>query len=90
MARYPFIVKWGKELQSYDYYIVNQCYKAEADNAPENAIYERDGKWFTTNALKIIAFVYVGIYLLYDHFPTPFLSPNNSQTYPMAFSTASL
>lgn len=47
--QFPFIAKWGQIMGSYDYYIDNQCRLAKEDNAPANAIYERDGKWRTTD-----------------------------------------
>jgi hypothetical protein len=52
--KYPWIVKYGRMLGSYDYYIDNQVERAEATNAPVNAIHEqtavggeRTGKWAT-------------------------------------------
>lgn len=49
---YKYIRQWGKELQSFDYYIENQQAQAAADNAPLDAIYERDGKWVCLSELK--------------------------------------
>ena len=40
--KYPYIVKWGQMMGSYDYYIDNQCSKADSENAPGNAIYRRN------------------------------------------------
>lgn len=49
--KYPYIVKWGRNMQSYDYYIDAQCAEAEVDNAPVNATYKRhDGTWATTDS----------------------------------------
>lgn len=47
--RYPHIVRWGKQLLSFDYYIDNQCDEAADDNAPEDAVYKDSstGKWRT-------------------------------------------
>lgn len=51
--RYPFIVKWGYYLRSYDYYIDNECLRAVEENAPENAISRsHDGKWDTIDDVK--------------------------------------
>lgn len=53
LEKYSFIVKWGQELQSFMYYILDEVYRAEADKAPVNAIYKRDdGTWATTDDLQ--------------------------------------
>ena len=44
-AKYPWLVKWGQQLGSYDYYIDNQAVEAMKDGAPFDAVYKRDGKW---------------------------------------------
>lgn len=47
---YPEIRKWGKEMCSYDYYIINQQLEAKRDKAPSNATYKKeDGTWATKN-----------------------------------------
>jgi hypothetical protein len=47
-TKYREIVKWGRELASFDYYIAGQCLQAEEDNAPVNATYKKaDGTWAT-------------------------------------------
>lgn len=52
-AKYPCIVRWGRELLSYDYYINNQVWEADADNAPTDAIYKgQDGKWSLARDIK--------------------------------------
>lgn len=50
--KYPCIVQWGKEMCSYDYYIDNEVWKADTDNAPRNAVYKRDDKWVTTDDIQ--------------------------------------
>jgi hypothetical protein len=53
MQEYPFIVKWGRKLLSYDYYIINQYHEAKVDNAPKNAIYKNHaGIWITTDDIE--------------------------------------
>lgn len=50
--KYPCIVRWGRELGSYAYYIDNQTAQAEADKAPATAIYKRDdGTWATAEGI---------------------------------------
>lgn len=51
--KFPYIVLWGKHLQSYDYYITEQCLEAESDNAPYNAFQKRNGEWITTDAIIV-------------------------------------
>jgi hypothetical protein len=46
---YPAIRAWGKQSGSMKYYIDAQVEKARAAKAPQNATYERDGHWFTTD-----------------------------------------
>ncbi len=47
---YPCIVKWGRQLGSYDDYIKQQLELAEQDKAPRNAIYRQDdGTWATAD-----------------------------------------
>lgn len=44
--KYKCIVRWCKELQSFDYYINDEVHRAETDNAPVDAIYKKDdGTW---------------------------------------------
>lgn len=43
--KYDAIRWWANRLGSNEYYIKAQQEKAKADNAPELAIYEFDGKW---------------------------------------------
>ena len=47
MKQYPYILLWGRRLGSFPSYINDQIEKARADNAPQTAIYERDGVWRT-------------------------------------------
>jgi hypothetical protein len=44
---YPFIHAWGAYMGSKQYYIKDQVSEAKEDEAPQNAIYLRDGKWRT-------------------------------------------
>ncbi len=46
-SKYQLIRIWGQELGSFDYFIENEQAKAESDNAPLEAIYQRDGQWMT-------------------------------------------
>lgn len=46
--KYPWIVKWGRLLGSFAYYIDNQVHKAEADGAPTTAIYKREDEGWAT------------------------------------------
>lgn len=50
--QYPYIRAWGRMMQSYAYYIEGEVERAMADNAPANAIYQRDGKWYTLDDIK--------------------------------------
>jgi hypothetical protein len=50
-SKYPYIVRWGRMMGSYDYYIDNQCAQAEEDKAPTNAIYKRSDGWRTTDGI---------------------------------------
>lgn len=53
MDKYSYIVKWGKYMQSFEYYIINQCYTAQTDNAPTNAIFKNDdGTWSTFDQIN--------------------------------------
>jgi hypothetical protein len=38
---YLYIVRWGRFLGSYDYFIQDECDLAQKENAPLNAIYPR-------------------------------------------------
>jgi len=50
---YKTIVRWGKNLGSFDYYIDDQVQQASEDNAPQNATFKRqDGSWATTYDIK--------------------------------------
>ena len=44
-TKYQTIVRWGKMMGSYDYFIANEIERAEKSNAPITTIYERDGVW---------------------------------------------
>ena len=46
-SKYQLIRIWGQELGSFGYFIENEQAKAESDNAPLEAIYQRDGQWVT-------------------------------------------
>lgn len=49
---YPYIWAWGKSIGSFDYYIQGQIELAEADNAPQNAIFKRsDDTWATVDEI---------------------------------------
>lgn len=39
-GKYPYIVAWGHMMGSFDYYINDECERANADGAPSTAIYE--------------------------------------------------
>ena len=53
-SQYKEIIKWGKALGSFDYYIARQCSLALQDHAPLNATYKRqDGTWSTTDDSEI-------------------------------------
>ncbi len=43
---YKHIRAWGEYMGSFEYYIKQQQEKAAEDNAPIDAIYEREGRWF--------------------------------------------
>lgn len=49
---YHAIALWGRRLGSYAYYIHAEQAKAEEMGAPNDALYERDGKWVTVRDLK--------------------------------------
>ena len=44
---YVFIRLWGINAGSFTYYIDTVQAKARRDDAPWDAVYERDGHWFT-------------------------------------------
>jgi hypothetical protein len=45
-TKYQWLVKWGRSLGSFDYYIANQVVKAEKSRAPFDAIYQKqNGEW---------------------------------------------
>lgn len=50
--KYPFVVIWGQQTGSLQYYIAEQLAKAERDDAPFNAIYERHGTWSTVDDIN--------------------------------------
>ena len=51
--RYKTIVRWGKNLDSKDYYIEDQVAQAVEDNAPQTAIYKKqDGSWAVAEDIK--------------------------------------
>lgn len=44
--KYPFITAWGKQLRSFDSYIMQQCRLADKDKAPRSAVFKDiDGEW---------------------------------------------
>lgn len=45
--KYPYIVAYGRFMQSMDYYIVGQCAEAEDDGAPDDAYYKDSHGWRT-------------------------------------------
>lgn len=49
---YHAIALWGQMMQSFRYYIQSEQAKAAAQNAPLDAIYEREGVWKTVSGLK--------------------------------------
>lgn len=49
---YPWIAAWGRQMGSYGHYIEGQQAQARQDGAPENAIYKRDEKWYTTDDIQ--------------------------------------
>lgn len=56
MEKYPWIVKWGKHMGSFDYYVEAQLVRAEQTNAPTNATFENTkpggggtGQWSTVD-----------------------------------------
>lgn len=46
---YKHIWAHGKVMGSYDYYILARQEEAAEAGAPLNAVYERDGHWFTVD-----------------------------------------
>lgn len=44
---YPYIRAWGKFMGSHQYYINDEIARAKNDEAPQDAIYKRDGRWIT-------------------------------------------
>lgn len=58
--KYPCIVEWCRVMQSFEYYVINQLFQAEKDNAPRNAIYTKDdGKWETADGISNPAYKYI-------------------------------
>lgn len=51
-SEYRAIAMWGRQLGSYQYYIDNEQAKAARENAPIDALYERDGKWVCVSDLQ--------------------------------------
>lgn len=51
-AMHPMIPLWGQVMGSYAYYIHGELEKADKDGAPWDAIYERDGEWFTARSIQ--------------------------------------
>jgi len=45
---YPYIRAWCKMMGSYQYYTDIQLEKAQADGAPQNAVYHNEGKRWVT------------------------------------------
>lgn len=53
--KYTYIMAWGILLGSFEYYINMQLEKAEAEGAPEDAVYAKDGgtgEWQTLGNVK--------------------------------------
>jgi len=49
---YPYIVKWGRMLHSFGYFIESEIEKARRVNAPVTAVYQAsDGTWITMEDL---------------------------------------
>lgn len=46
---YPWIRAWEDHMGAFQYYKSGRVAAARAEKAPQNAIYKRDGKWFTTD-----------------------------------------
>jgi hypothetical protein len=44
---YLHIRAWGELLRSSSYYVRDEVEKARRDDAPDDAIYEHQGRWFT-------------------------------------------
>lgn len=44
-GQYKAIRLWGEKLRSFDYYITGEQCKAADQNAPIDALYERNGIW---------------------------------------------
>lgn len=45
-TKFPYILAWGRMLGSRDYYIANELIEAQQDNAPKDALYQReDSTW---------------------------------------------
>ena len=51
-SKYQLIRIWGQDIGSFDYFIENEQAKAESDNAPLEAIYQRDGYWVTIHDVQ--------------------------------------
>lgn len=54
MQKYPYIVAWGKMMGSFRYYIINQCWKANDENAPVDSCYfsSTDNKWSCLSKMR--------------------------------------
>ena len=53
VIKHKFVYAWGRYMDSKDYYIQDQLAKAEADNAPLNAIFKRStGEWATVDSIE--------------------------------------
>jgi hypothetical protein len=52
-VKHPYIVAWGKYVESKSYYIQDQLDQAEKDGAPPTAISRRaDGTWRTVEQIE--------------------------------------
>lgn len=51
-SKYQLIRIWGQDLGSFDYFIESEQANAESDDAPLEAIYQRDGHWVTIHDLE--------------------------------------
>lgn len=51
-ADYPYIRAWGRMMGSSHYYIQQEVEKARQMQAPQDAIYERDGVWAVVDDIR--------------------------------------
>lgn len=60
MRKFPYIVLWGRYMQSKESYIIDECADAASDStAPFNAIYwgRRENRWVTTDDIKNVEII---------------------------------